>query len=278
MYHPEIIATDDLATALYAQGARENATRLHIANGMMQQRLLMESPYPSNRRYLNAQWVWAYGHIGLLYQLIRWFKKHEPETALILETRGKVNNEYFLKAISPFLTVVTEFNAEQMREAYFNAVYFACPDGIHSIHNFYKLVQRECADLHLLGAAPDISDLLVQLDSGHPYVAIHVRSFGHDPKRNIGLEKAELSLAPFLEKGWHVISTGIDQHPIEEKYASVRKLPNPYLASFMLSAACDHFVGSNSGAWTVANAYQKPVTLMNDLEHKAWIYPEEIEE
>ena len=269
MYHPEILALDSTATDLYAEGRRKEATLYQLKAGALQQKLVR----PNGRRYLNAQWCWAYGHIGLLGQLIRWFRKTEPDTKLILETQDRINNQYFLKALSPFLTIVSRLAPELQREAENNAVYFACPDGEKSIHNFYKKVERECPE-RLPMEAQKVDKLLEALKVERPYIALHARQFNHDPARNVTLRMVEEAIGS--EK--NVISIGLDEHPANDVYPSVLSLPNPWLASFQLSASCDSFVGSNSGAWTVANAYGKPVTLMNDHEHKSWIYPEEIEE
>jgi len=270
MYHPEIKALDNRATVLYAQGHKKEATQCQLEAGRLQQMLVK----PIGKRYLNAQWVWAYGHIGLLGMLIRFFGNSENGNAkLILETQGKVNNQYFLKVLEPFLTIVDHLPFELKREAEDNAVYFACPDGKQSIHNFYKMVERECPRLPLV--EPVVDDLLAMLEIRRPFIALHARQFNHDPSRNVTLEMVEKVLD---ETELDVVSIGLDEHPINDILPNVRKLPNPWLASFQLSAACDRFIGSNSGAWTVANAYGKPVELINDHEHKAWIYPEEIAE
>jgi len=201
----------------------------------------------------------------------------EPDTKLILETQGRINNQYFLKVLAPFLTIVDRLAAELEREAQDNAVYFACPDGERSIHNFYKRVEREC-DERLPLEAQDVDGLLESLKIKRPYIALHARQFNHDPTRNVTLRMVEEALGSYPDEYNHVVSIGLDEHVANDVYPSVLSLPNPWLASFQLSAACDRFVGSNSGAWTVANAYGKPVELMNDHEHKAWIYPEEISE
>jgi hypothetical protein len=268
MYHPQIAALDAKACELYNKGDKKAATRCQIEAGQLQQKLIK----PVGKRYLDAQWCWAYGHLGLLQMIIRWFKHHEPSTQLILETQGKVNNHHLLKAISPYLTIVERLAPELRREAEDNAVYFACPDGIKSIHNFYKQVERECPRLDL--PVPDVTDLLAKLGITHPYVAVHARNFAHEPERNVTLEMVSAAIGDEL----NVVSIGLDEHPINDVIPSVLKLPDPSLASFLLSAACDYFIGSNSGPWTIANAYGRPVTLMNDFERKAWIYQEDIEE
>lgn len=267
MYHPDIRALDNRATILYAQGNRKEATQCQLEAGRLQQRLVR----PIGRRYLNAQWVWAYGHIGLLGMLIRFFGTSEnPNATLILETGGRVSNPYFLKALEPFLTVMTALPSHLKREAEDNAIYFACPDGERSIHNFYKMVEQTCPRLPLV--EPNVDELLATLEVRRPFIALHARKFDHDPARNVTLAMVEQAIGDNVD----VVSIGLDDHPINDILPSVRNLPNPQLASFQLSAACDKFIGSNSGAWTVANAYGKPVELMNDFERKAWIYPEEI--
>lgn len=270
MYHPEIRALDNRATELYAQGHRKEATQCQLEAGRLQQRLVK----PIGRRYLNAQWCWAYGHIGLLANLIRFSLHTAPTAKLILETDGKVNNQYFLKALSPYLTIMEQLPAELKREAEDNAIYFACPDGELSIHNFYKKVERECPRLPLI--EPNVDYLLAALGIRRPYIALHARQFSHDPARNVTPLMVENALKDY--KDFDIVSIGLDDHPASDIYPNMRKLPNPWLASFQLSAACDRFIGSNSGAWTVAHAYGNPVELMNDTEHKAWIYPESVDE
>jgi hypothetical protein len=147
MYHPEIEKLDAIATQLYAKGAKEETTRLQITAGAFQQELLRKSPYQTNRRYLSQQWCWAFGHIGLLQMLVRWFRLHEPQTRLVLETRGGCANEYFLKTLEPYISIVHTFPENMADEIMHNAVYFACPDGVRSIHNFYKMVAKETSDI-----------------------------------------------------------------------------------------------------------------------------------
>ena len=268
MYHPEIQALDSLANDLYAEGKTKEATQCQLKAGRLQQSLIK----PNGRRYLNAQWVWAYGHIGLLQMLIRWSLSSTASTRLVLESQGRINNPYFLKVLEPYITIVDRLPSEMAEEAQTNAVYFACPDGIHSIHNFYKMVNQCTPRLPL--TPPDVSPLLAKIGVERPFTALHARHFSHDPKRNISLQAVKDAIAGLP----NVVSIGLDDHPINDFVPNVKDEPNPWLASFQLSAACDQFIGSNSGAWTVADAYGKAVTLMNDHEHKAWIYPEEINE
>lgn len=268
MYHPEIQALDSIANDLYAEGRTKEATQCQIKAGQLQQKLIK----PNGRRYLNAQWCWAYGHIGLLQMLVRFFRLTQSSTRLVLESHGRVNNPYFLKALEPFITIVDTLPQEIAEDASCNAVYFACPDGLHTVHNFYKMVNKCAPRLPLM--PPDVSPLLEKLGINRPFTALHARHFNHDPKRNISLQAVRNE----IEGLQNVVSIGLDDHPINDFVPNIKDEPNPWLASFQLSAACDRFIGSNSGAWTVADAYGKPVTLMNDHEHKAWIYPEEIDE
>lgn len=268
MYHPEITALDNRANLLYAHGNRKEATQCQLEAGRLQQRLIK----PIGRRYLTAQWCWAYGHIGLLGMVIRWSLCMNPIESLTLVTGGHVCNQYFLNALSPHITIMDALPLQMKREAEDNAVYFACPDGVQSIHNFYKMVERDCPRLPLV--EPNVDGLLEKLGIRRPYVALHARQFNHDPARNVTMEMVEKAVDGYPD----VISIGLDEHPANDKYKSVLSLPNPALASFQLAAACDRFIGSNSGAWTVANAYGKPIVLMNDYEHKAWIYPEAVDE
>ena len=244
--------------------------------GQLQQHLVKHSPFRTPRRFLHAQWCWALGHIGLLYQVIRWFKKNEPQTELVLEASG-ANNPYFLQALAPYLTIYNQLPTGMVQEAVMQAVYFGCPDGVQSLVNFYKSVERDCADVHLLELNEEQHEEIALLRerlgiAGKRYVALQARAHSHDQARNVSEAQIEEALEPFLARGFSVVSTGIDPHPINARFPSVMNLPDPRKASFLLSAACDQFVGSNSGAWTIAHAYQRPVVIMNDYERSAWIY------
>ncbi len=275
MYHPTILKLDAAASEFHEMGMQQLCNGSFLLAGRLQQDLLRRSPYKTGRRFLHAQWAWALGHIGLLYQLIRWFRLKEPNTKLILEATGAANH-HFLGALLPFITIVHKLPPDVLKEAEFNAVYFGCPDGIHGLVSFYKMIESECADIHLLFLSPEeileadilASNLLVK----HPFVALHARSTKNDSTRNVTVEQIEKALEPYLAQGYDVISTGLDPHPINARFRSVLELPDPMRASFLLSASCDRFIGSNSGAWTIAHAYQRPVEIMNDFERAAWIY------
>lgn len=276
MYHPTIWKLDAAAADFHAMGMMQKKNSAFLLAGQLQQDLVRHSPYKTGRRFLHAQWCWALGHIGLLHQLIRWFKHREPKTQLVLEASG-ASNPYFLRALSPFLTVYNALPAEMVEEAKNNAVYFGCPDGIHSLVNFYKLIEEECAEVNLLELNDEEHDELGQLRAalgvaGKPYVALQARAHTHDPIRNVTLAQIEEAVDPFIARGYGVVSTGLDPHPINYKYQSVMNLPDARKASFLLSAGCDQFIGSNSGAWTIAHAYRRPVIIMNDFERSAWIY------
>lgn len=275
MYHPTIAKLDAAAIELHP-AFPDHSRKLFILTGEIQATLAQRSPYKTQRRFLDAQWCWALGHIGILYQVIRWFKKNEPETQLILETQGKVANQYFLSALSTFVTICEHLPPELAEEAQYNAVYFGCPDGVHHVHDFMKVVERECEDIHLLSLTDaqqkQAEEMLSQLGVKRPYVCLQARQIDYDPKRNISLEQAENALEYYQKNGYSVVSTGLDQHPINAKVPSVLSLPNPWLASFLLSASCDQFVGSDSGAWTIAWAFRRPIELINDELFAAWIY------
>lgn len=277
MYHPTIWKLDSAAADFHNMGMLQMKNSAFLLAGQLQLDLLRRSPFKTKRRFFHAQWCWALGHIGLLHQAIRWFKKNEPQTQLVLEAPG-ATNPYFLQALAQHITIVSALPAEAAQEAMHQAVYFGCPDGIHSLVNFYKMIERECADVKLCELTDEQHDevgaLRAQLDvSGLPYVALQARANTHDSARNVSVEEIEVALDPFLARGYKVVSTGIEPHPINERYASVLNLPDPRRASFLLSAACDQFIGSNSGAWTIAHAFQRPVIIMNDVERAAWIYP-----
>lgn len=274
IYHPEIIKLDCAATLAYMELRKDHEafspalTVLQLKAGALQQKLIR----PIGKRYFDAQWGWSYGHIGLLQMAIRWFRKTEPETELIFQNNHRLANTHFFDILRPYLTVVDELPPELHREAQNNAVYFACPDGKLTIHNFYKKVAKETERLPL--PMPDVTEILKLLKVERPYTAFHARNFDHEPYRNTSLEDCEKAIGDNL----NVINISLDAHPINDIIPNVKMLSQPDIASFQLSAACDRFIGCNSGPWVVANAFGKPVELINDHLHKAWIYPEEIQE
>lgn len=279
MYHPTIQQLDHAAADFHERGMLAEKNAAHRLAGIYQQSLLRESPYPRKRRFLDAQWVWALGHIGLLYQLIRWFKLHEPETQLVLTSYISAN-EHFLNALAPHISfLLNEKYPISQHEAMHNAVYFGCPDGINSLERFYKLIEAECRDIHLLAlAADEIYEAqemryALGLHVSDYFVALHARYTANDPARNVSAEQIEAALAPYVARGYSVVCTGLDAHPATAQYASVMSLPDPRRASFLLSASCDQFIGSNSGAWVIAHAYRRPVEIINDYARSAWIYP-----
>lgn len=276
MYHHTIWKLDAVAADFHAMGMMQKKNSAFLIAGQFQQDLVRHSPYKTGRRFLHAQWCWALGHIGLLYQVIRWFKKNEPKTQLVLEAPA-ATNPYFLRALSPFITIYSRLPQDMIEEATNNAVYFGCPDGIHNLVNFYKMIEQECSEINLLelndAEHEELGEFRAQLGiSGKPYVALQARAHTHDPLRNVNVEQIEDALLPFVSRGFAVVSTGLDPHPINSKYPSVMNLQDARKASFLLSAGCDQFIGSNSGAWTIAHAYKRPVIIMNDWERSAWIY------
>lgn len=275
MYHLLIRDLDAVALALH-QNFPDQSKRTFIIAGEVQQRLHDESPFNTNRRFFDAQWCWALGHIGLLYQAVRWFHVKAPGMGLHLVTHGHASNQYFLDALKPFITTHTILPPDLVDEAMYNAVYFGCPDFVHHIHDWAKVAERECQGAHLLSLSEEqqhqVDEMLEGMWIGRPYVAVQARASEYDPSRNVSLAMVERSIAKWTAQGYDVVSTGLDAHPINDKVPSVLKLAEPKLASFLLSAACDQFVGSDSGAWTIPWAYGRPVELMND-DHKAWIYP-----
>lgn len=275
MYHPTIQKLDSVASDFHEMRMITEKNSAFRLAGQFQQELLKKSPYKTGRRFLHAQWVWALGHMGLLYQLIRWFKLKEPETKLVLLANGSANPE-FLKALSPFLEIPETYNPD---EAMRNAVYFGCPDGVNTLVNFYKMIEMECRGTLVLSLTneqqSDLDDLMWELDIKHPYVAVHARATANDPARNVTVSQVEEFLEELKAKGYSIVITGLDQHPINAKCKNILDREEKHKASFLLSAGCDHFIGSDSGAWTVAHAFGKPVTLMNDYQRNAWIYPSE---
>ena len=271
-YHPIIRALDAAAAGFHELGMMREKTEAFRLAGVMQQQLLVQSSFDKSVRFLDQQWVWALGHIGLLHQLIRWFRHVEPDTRLVLETNGSANN-HFLAALQPYLTIVPQVPDSQA--AMSNAVYFGCPDGRHALVDFYKMIERECEGEWLLALSDaerqEVDALLDALKIKRPFIALQARGMTSDSSRNVTLEQVEEVLEPRL--GWDIVSVGLDPHPVNDIYPNVLGLPDPQRASFLLSAGCDQYIGSNSGAWTIAHAYQRPVVIMNDHERAAWIYP-----
>lgn len=277
MYHPTIVKLDAAAHEIHPVFP-DQARKLFLMAGEIQQTLVKHSPIQTNRRFFNAQWCWALGHIGILYQLIRWFKLTSPDTKLILETQGLIANQYFLSSLFPYIEIYNVLPDELREEAAYNAVYFTCPDGKDHIHDFMHIAEKECQGINLLELSDDerdeVSDILRDLDVGDKqFLCIQARNLSNDPKRNVSLEQCEKALQYYKDRGYGIISTGLDPHPINEKYPSVLSLENPRLASYLLSASCDQFIGSDSGAWTIPWAFRRPVELINDDLFAAWIYP-----
>lgn len=274
MYHPIVRDLDAVAIAMHPHFPYQSKRTMIVAGEV--QRALHNPAQSFPRRFFDAQWCWALGHIGLLYQAVRWFHVKAPSTELVLETRRNVANRYFLNALKPFVTMYDVLPTELVMEAAYNAVYFGCPDGVHHIHDWVKVAERECEGVNLLRLEcheqRTVDEVLDFLGIGRPFVAVQARAIDYDSTRNVNLAMVEQAIAPWVAKGFDVVSTGIDEHPINSKVPNVLKLAEPKLASFLLSAACDHFIGSDSGAWTIPWAYRRPVTLMND-DKKAWIYP-----
>lgn len=283
MYHDAILKIDSAAMDLhYIQSdldkLKKISKRLFILGGEIQKVFNAISPYKTKRLFFTAQWCWALGHIGILYQMIRWFKLTSPETELVLIAKDdQISNRYFLSSLLPYLTIMEKLPDQMIDEAKYNAVYFACPDGSHHVHDFMKIAERDCKDINLLSLADshilEVNQMLEDLGIKRPYVAVQARYMEYDPARNVTLEQVEQALIPYTQAGYSVISTGLDNHAIASKVPSVKLLPNPSRASFLLSAACDQFIGSDSGAWTIPWAYRRPVDLINDDIKAAWIYP-----
>lgn len=276
MYHPTIQHLDAAAADFHERGMMGEKNAAHRLAGVLQQKLLERSRFPRTRRFLHPQWCWSLGHIGLLYQLVRWFRLHEPDTRLYLLAKGGAN-PYFLQALAPFVSIGPLSDSWWLEGVEPNAVYFGCPDGINSLVRFYKLIEYDCRDIHLLTLSDEDQDaaamaLHVLGVKRRPFVALQARSHTHDPARNVTDAQIEAALAPYLARGYSVVSTGLDAHPYCARFPSVTTLHDPLRASFLLSASCDQFIGSNSGAWTMAHAYRRPVELLNDYERAAWIY------
>lgn len=243
--------------------------------GRLQQKLLHESPYGKGTRFVNAQWVWALGHIGLLHQIMRYLSISQPETIVILNATGSAN-PYFLQALLDqfhTLKIAPELPAVSHHIAMTNAIFFGCPDGNSSLVDYYKKLERICKGRHLLTLNDKQQIRLEQikremgLDPRKGVLAIQPRNLQHEPERNASLEALKEEIP---RHDLQPVITGMD--PCELGYPSVQGLENPLEASFLLSAACDHFIGSNSGAWVIPHGFGRNVTLLNDHMKAAWCY------
>lgn len=276
MYHPTVASLDSAASGFHLMGMMEEKQQCFRIAGRLQQKLLNESPYGKGTRFFTAQWVWALGHIGLLHQVMRWITKHEPETICIVEAQGAANT-YFLQAL------LDQFNTLKLCEklpeitrdvAMRNAMFFGCPDGNSSLVDYYKKIERVCQGEGLLKLTPRqkvrIEQLKTELGLDHskPIVAIQHRNLSNEPERNTTLEMIKEHLWKY--PGHQPVVTGMDPHDFP--WPSVKMLMNAQEGSFLLSAGCDQFIGSNSGAWVVPHGFGVPVELVNDFEKAAWIY------
>ncbi len=243
--------------------------------GRLQQKLLNESPYGKATRFVDAQWVWALGHIGLLHQIMRFLAVSQPETLVILHANGSAN-PYFLQTLLDHfhtLKVATELPVVSHHIAMTNAIFFGCPDGNSSLVDYYKKLERICKGKHLLelNAKQTVRMEQIKREMGlerQGILAIQPRNLQHEPERNADLEalQEEISKHPALQP----VITGMD--PCTLDYPSVQTLENPLEASFLLSASCEHFIGSNSGAWVIPHGFGREVTLVNDHLKAAWCY------
>lgn len=278
MYHPTISALNQAASGFHLMGMLEEKQQCFRIAGRLQQKLLTESPYGTGYRFFTAQWVWALGHIGLLHQVMRWLATSEPETICIVEAEGAAN-PYFLNALLGHfstLKVCPKLPDITRHVAMHNAMFFGCPDGNSTLVDYYKKIERVCKGTGLLRLTAKQKVRVEQLkkelglDHAKPIVAIQHRNLQTEPERNTGLDMVKEHLSKYRDH--EPVITGTD--PCDEfPYPSVLGLPDPQEASFLLSASCDQFIGSNSGAWVVPHGFGRPVELLNDYEKSAWIYP-----
>ena len=277
MYHPTVAQLDAAASGFHLMNMLEEKQQCFRMAGRLQQKLLNESPYGTGTRFFTAQWVWALGHIGLLHQVMRWLARHEPETICIVEAQGAAN-PYFLQALLDHfstLKLCPKLPDVSRHAAMCNAMFFGCPDGNSTLVDYYKKIEKVCKGESLLTLtikqkvrAEQIKTEL-KLDHNKPIVAIQHRNLPNDPERNTSLEMVREHLRKFPKH--QPVITGTDPRD-EFPYASVLELDNPQEGSFLLSASCDQFIGSNSGAWVVPHGFGRPVELINDHLRAAWIY------
>lgn len=276
-YHPTVNALDAAATGFHDMKMLKEKQECFKLAGRLQNKLLTESPYGVGTRFFTAQWVWALGHIGLLHQIMRWLSKKYPETICIIEAEGAAN-PYFLQALLDHfstLKLCPKLPDISRHAAMCNAVFFGCPDGNSTLVDYYKKIERMCKGEGLLTLTPkqlvkvEQIKTELKLDHSKPIVAIQHRNLNSEPERNTDYETVKEFVRKYPKH--QPVITGTD--PCDDfPYPSVLELDNPQEGSFLLSASCDQFIGSNSGAWVVPHGFGRPVELINDELKAAWIY------
>lgn len=276
-YHPVIAQLDTAASGFHLMGMLDEKQQCFRMAGRLQQKLLNESPYGPGTRFFTAQWVWALGHIGLLHQVMRWYSKHEPETICIVEADGAANT-YFLQALMDHfstLKLCPKLPEISRHAAMCNAMFFGCPDGNSTLVDYYKKIERVCSGEGLLTLTAKqkvrVEQIKTELgmNSIQPVVAVQHRNLANEPERNTDYHTVKEHLKKYPHH--QIVITGTDNCD-EFPWPSVLELKNPQEGSFLLSASCDQFIGSNSGAWVVPHGFGRPVELINDHERAAWIY------
>ena len=271
MYHAAIQRLDEAASAFHDAGLLREKQECFYLAGQFQNKLLAESPYGPQPRFMHQQWVWALGHIGLLHQYLR---ATDPASIVVLFAPGSANNQFLSAILDRFhnLKMVWPMPAVSCDAAMRNAVYFGCPDGRSTLVDYNKSIERQFKGQGLLKLTNRqnllCKALMENLRISHPYIALQPRNVLSDPARNV--TKTQIMEAINRFPGHDIVVTGIDPHDLS--FASVHTCEDPREASFLLSANCDQFIGSNSGAWVIPHAYGKPVHIINDHQRSAWIY------
>jgi hypothetical protein len=278
--HPKVLAERSLGNACF-YGDREMA-KYHFYKGYVEQEYLFDTGgfKDSGRRFLTYEWTWGVGHIGILGQLIKLKLMNLFNYEIVVETGNRIANQYFLESMGEHITVYNELPPELRNESVYNMLFFSCPFGSH-VHEWCKKVERMWEKFPdkkpVCKFTPEMEQLKDSMISAfglkRPYAAIHARNTPYDPKRNMSLETMLQATKKLTDQGYDLISIGLDDHPINQHIKNIQFVGNPKATSFVLSADCDYFMGSDSGMGMVANMFQRPVDLINDYEHVAWIYP-----
>jgi putative glycosyltransferase (TIGR04372 family) len=112
------------------------------------------------------------------------------------------------------------------------------------------------------------------ISSGQPYVCIHARESGYSPtdeiwhcKRNVNIMSYSLAVEYLIACGYAVIRMGDHtMAPLDQEFSGVFDYArssdkSPWL-DLAISAECSFFLGSASGAYTMANVFLRPVVCV----------------
>ncbi|NLQ05632.1 TIGR04372 family glycosyltransferase [Cylindrospermopsis raciborskii] len=112
------------------------------------------------------------------------------------------------------------------------------------------------------------------ISSGQPYVCIHARESGYSPideiwhcKRNVNIMSYSLAVEYLIACGYAVIRMGDHtMTPLVQEFSGVFDYArssdkSPWL-DLAISSECSFFLGSASGAYTMANVFLRPVVCV----------------